>query len=173
MDYSILSFHGLGVYSIAHIHTLDFTSYKSRRGQEYNCIVADLRLSQLATFPSEIRYTILKVNGSNDINYFLPRRDLSDVKAQVKIEGNGSLGSLLSGCDDLVTQKYEGGFKTWESSIDLAELLSRSYATTTDHGFPDYECCIEVSTNIISSVLVSVQELQWSRVIKIKSHRKL
>ena len=54
----------------------------------------------------------------------LPRRDLFDIRAQLMAEEDplsedqNSLASLST--DDLKPRIYEGGFKTWDCSVDLA-----------------------------------------------------
>jgi protein-histidine N-methyltransferase len=55
----------------------------------------------------------------------LPRRELFDVRRQLMAEDDPQADSILSGIDssDIRTNVYEGGFKSWECSFDLARLL--------------------------------------------------
>jgi protein-histidine N-methyltransferase len=56
----------------------------------------------------------------------LPRRELFDAKMQLMAEDDGGEdSSIFSGLDDsdIRTNVYEGGFKSWECSYDLAKLL--------------------------------------------------
>lgn len=77
----------------------------------------DEMLSQL---PSKIAYGMLSVgNGVS-----LPRRELWDVKVQVMAEQD--VDTELEpglGAHDVKTGVYEGGFKSWESSVDLVTEL--------------------------------------------------
>jgi len=56
---------------------------------------------------------------------YLPRRELFDIRAQLMAEDTGidqSVTASLS-ADDITPNIYEGGFKTWECSLDLASYL--------------------------------------------------
>lgn len=55
----------------------------------------------------------------------LPRRELFDIRAQLMAEDTTFERSLVMGLsnDDIVPRTYEGGFKTWECSVDLARYL--------------------------------------------------
>ena len=37
-------------------------------------------------------------------------------------EDEGEYSAYLSGSDDIKENEYEGGFKTWECAIDLADM---------------------------------------------------
>ena len=54
----------------------------------------------------------------------LPKRELFDVRVQLLNEG-GANDDIIDQIDkaDLRAGVYEGGFKTWECSLDLASLL--------------------------------------------------
>lgn len=56
----------------------------------------------------------------------LPRRELFDIRAQLMAEDMSIEGPLLMGLttDDIMPCIYEGGFKTWECSVDLARFLA-------------------------------------------------
>jgi protein-histidine N-methyltransferase len=51
----------------------------------------------------------------------LPRRELWHVKMQIM---QNDQDTQLLGQRDVITGSYEGGLKTWECSVDLAEYLS-------------------------------------------------
>lgn len=55
---------------------------------------------------------------------YLPKRDLYDVRVQLLQEGSVN-DHVIDQLDksDLRSGVYEGGFKTWECSLDLASLL--------------------------------------------------
>ena len=62
---------------------------------------------------------------------FLPRRDLFDARFQlISQSGTEELGEPAEGLEflkapsDLFPGVYEGGLKTWESSLDLVQTLS-------------------------------------------------
>lgn len=95
----------------------------------------------LARLPSKIAYGLLNVEletggdspgrGSNALPIHLPRRELWDVRLQVMAEADddedeaGEIAPGL-GSHDVKTGIYEGGFKSWESSIDLVKVLLQS-----------------------------------------------
>lgn len=56
---------------------------------------------------------------------FLPRRELFDVRAQLLGEGGADNEDVVDQIEksDIRSGVYEGGFKTWECSQDLASLL--------------------------------------------------
>ncbi|KAL8712403.1 MAG: hypothetical protein Q9220_003251 [cf. Caloplaca sp. 1 TL-2023] len=86
--------------------------------------VHDLQ-SLLTTLPSHISYNTIAIH-----NTLLPRRELFDIRAQLMAEdvdlGDDSNTNTLAGLstDDIKPNIYEGGFKTWECSIDLASYLT-------------------------------------------------
>jgi protein-histidine N-methyltransferase len=58
----------------------------------------------------------------------LPRRELWHVKMQIMQTDDNE---HLLGDSDVIRGSYEGGLKTWECSVDLAEYL-------TQHPFPGH-----------------------------------
>lgn len=56
----------------------------------------------------------------------LPRRELFDIRAQLMAEDTSFEGPSVVGLstDDIMPRIYEGGFKTWECSVDLARYLT-------------------------------------------------
>lgn len=99
----------------------------------------------LSELPSKVAYGVLDVdlggsssngNGNGDEEKVgkrsrirLPRRELWDVRVQLMAEAeddnNGEPGPGL-GNHDVRTGIYEGGFKSWESSVDLVKVLRQS-----------------------------------------------
>jgi hypothetical protein len=66
----------------------------------------------LAQLPDTLAYSLL--NG-------LPRRELWHVKMQIMQQDQDT---FLLGDSDVIKGSYEGGLKTWECSVDLAQYLS-------------------------------------------------
>ena len=64
----------------------------------------------------------------------LPRRELWHVKMQIMQEDKNE---YLLGASDVIRGTYEGGLKTWECSVDLAEYLSQQ-------SFPEQLSVLEV-----------------------------
>lgn len=83
----------------------------------------------LPHLPSKIAYCLLPVTLDDGSTINLPRRELWDVRVQLMAEeGDGDQsvnedGSGL-GSHDVKTGVYEGGFKSWESSIDLVKVIA-------------------------------------------------
>lgn len=104
--------------------------------------------SLLAQLPSKIAYDTLAIDLTNDVppnastassSYYdppslsLPRRELWDVRVQLMAEDDDVLSGSSGedrvddgglGKHDVKTGIYEGGFKSWESSIDLVRVLA-------------------------------------------------
>lgn len=83
----------------------------------------------LSRLPSKIAYSTLAVdleNGRGTIQ--IPRRELWDVRVQLMAEeeSNESVSDSQAGLGehDVKTGIYEGGFKSWESSVDLVKVLA-------------------------------------------------
>ncbi|KAF2112105.1 hypothetical protein BDV96DRAFT_614424 [Lophiotrema nucula] len=79
----------------------------------------------LATLPPQISYGYLTTTSPKGFKARLPRRELFDVKMQLMAEDEGNSTNPLAGLEnsDLQTNVYEGGYKTWECSIDLIRFL--------------------------------------------------
>lgn len=104
----------------------------------------DLMLSLL---PSKVAYDLLSVTLGDGRIISLPRRELWDVRVQLMAEDDGS-GSTTEGLGnhDVKTGVYEGGFKSWESSVDLVKVLaSLDYGRRSDRTQPLH--VIEVRRN--------------------------
>ncbi|PTU23819.1 hypothetical protein P175DRAFT_0448198, partial [Aspergillus ochraceoroseus IBT 24754] len=85
-----------------------------------------------STLPSQIAYNTLKITSSTATAtpLTIARREVFDIRAQLMVEDSAEEqnGELIAGLEkgDIKPNFYEGGFKTWECSIDLAKLLVRS-----------------------------------------------
>ncbi|KAK9491585.1 hypothetical protein V1508DRAFT_389209 [Lipomyces doorenjongii] len=101
----------------------------------------------LQKLPSRISYTLVPVNAPNGTNEPpIPRREVFDIKVQIMANEDILLPSpddvsetvaeerdqfikkelqiLLSNTEDLRTELYEGGLKSWEGAGDLVEYLA-------------------------------------------------
>lgn len=86
-------------------------------------------LSQLLSeLPSKIAYGLLDVDLDGKGTIQIPRRELWDVRLQLMAEedgeGDGDGIEPGLGSHDVKTGIYEGGFKSWESSVDLVKVLA-------------------------------------------------
>lgn len=79
----------------------------------------------LGLLPSKVAYDLLEVKLDDGRIVSLPRRELWDVRVQLMAEDDGS-GATMEGLGnhDVKTGVYEGGFKSWESSVDLVKVLA-------------------------------------------------
>lgn len=81
----------------------------------------------LAQLPSKIAYSTLDVTLDGGATIQIPRRELWDVRVQLMAEDDDADNSHVSeglGQHDVKTGVYEGGFKSWESSVDLVKVLA-------------------------------------------------
>lgn len=88
----------------------------------------------LSQLPSKIAYDLLDIDVGDDgvaeTQLRLPRRELWDVRVQLMAEDDEVVGGEDRvddgglGKHDVKTGIYEGGFKSWESSIDLVKVLA-------------------------------------------------
>jgi protein-histidine N-methyltransferase len=81
--------------------------------------------TQLHSLPSKLSYNILPLTSPFSHTCRLPRRELFDVRLQLMSEDDGTTSAPLAGLQssDLTTNVYEGGYKTWECSLDLVRYL--------------------------------------------------
>ncbi|KAI1504339.1 hypothetical protein F5X99DRAFT_36057 [Biscogniauxia marginata] len=89
----------------------------------------------LVKLPSKVAYSILDIDLDGNENIQLPRRELWDVRVQLMAEEEeGGETEPGLGNHDVKTGVYEGGFKSWESSVDLVRVLasSRSFLSAGD-----------------------------------------
>ncbi|KAL7628592.1 hypothetical protein AAE478_000107 [Parahypoxylon ruwenzoriense] len=111
----------------------------------------------LSQLPSKIAYGALDVELDDGEKIQLPRRELWDVRVQLMAEDDGGDTEPGLGNHDVRTGVYEGGFKSWESSVDLVKFLWLSKAFLVD---------VNVSPRFIElgcgTALPSLALFQWS-----------
>ncbi|KAG9242506.1 hypothetical protein BJ878DRAFT_167043 [Calycina marina] len=78
--------------------------------------------SILSLLPSKVSYSSLVITLDDGGKIAIPRRELWDVRVQLMAEEDDE-GLRNLGSDDVRTGVYEGGFKSWESSVDLVKVL--------------------------------------------------
>jgi protein-histidine N-methyltransferase len=80
---------------------------------------------QLATLPDHLCYSTIQIESPTGKTINLPRRALSDIRVQLMAEDEAANDETLNDIEDsdIRTGVYEGGFKTWECSVDLASIL--------------------------------------------------
>ncbi|QVM06397.1 hypothetical protein D8B26_001110 [Coccidioides posadasii str. Silveira] len=85
----------------------------------------------LSSLPSQFSYNTLPISDPTLWSYPIPipRRDVFDIRAQLMAEADSETNSnetLIAGLEagDITPAVYEGGFKTWESAIDLARTAA-------------------------------------------------
>ncbi|KAH6643094.1 hypothetical protein C7974DRAFT_117038 [Boeremia exigua] len=79
----------------------------------------------LSSLPDKLAFSTLIVTSPKGFTARLPRREIFDVRVQLMAEDDGSQENVLAGLEntDLQTNVYEGGYKTWECSLDLVKFL--------------------------------------------------
>ncbi|CAK1357249.1 unnamed protein product [Cercospora beticola] len=79
----------------------------------------------ITTLPEHLSYSTVRIESPLGRTVYLPRRELFDVRAQLLQEDSSTNDQVVEQLDkfDLRSGVYEGGFKTWECSVDLASLL--------------------------------------------------
>ncbi|KAI1376362.1 hypothetical protein F4677DRAFT_419705 [Hypoxylon crocopeplum] len=111
----------------------------------------------LSQLPSKIAYSTLDIDLDGDGTIQLPRRELWDVRVQLMAEDDGANTEPGLGNHDVKTGVYEGGFKSWESSVDLVKVLSLSKSFLAD---------TDIAPRIIElgcgTALPSLAVFQWS-----------
>ena len=80
--------------------------------------------SLLSQLPSKIAFSCVDVDLDDGTSIRIPRRELWDVRVQLMAEDDGQDGPEGLGEHDVKTGVYEGGFKSWESSVDLVKVLA-------------------------------------------------
>jgi protein-histidine N-methyltransferase len=83
----------------------------------------------LSKLPSQVAYSTLTVDLDGQGTITLPRRELWDVRVQLMAEEDGQDEEAPElepglGNHDVKTGIYEGGFKSWESSVDMVKVLA-------------------------------------------------
>ena len=90
----------------------------------------------LGMLPSKVAYDLLDVKLDDGRTISLPRRELWDVRVQLMAEDDGSGATEGLGSHDVKTGVYEGGFKSWESSVDLVKVLASQGYSPGGYGRP-------------------------------------
>ncbi|KAF8621704.1 hypothetical protein AX15_007565 [Amanita polypyramis BW_CC] len=88
----------------------------------------------LDALPPKISYSPLSIPLSSGAeSLVLPRRDLFDARFQLISEGRDESDTLdlFDAPSDLIPGVYEGGFKTWECSLDLVDYLESNTLPTS------------------------------------------
>jgi protein-histidine N-methyltransferase len=80
--------------------------------------------SLLSALPSKIAYGVLLVTLDDGTEIAIPRRELWDIRVQLMAESDPDGVEAGLGKDDIKAGIYEGGFKSWESSVDLVKVLA-------------------------------------------------
>ncbi|KAJ5936387.1 hypothetical protein N7454_005022 [Penicillium verhagenii] len=82
----------------------------------------------LSILPSQIFYNQLPINGTPIV---IARREIIDIRTQLMAEDTADHENeeLIAGLEegDLKPNFYEGGFKTWECSLDLAKFVTNEH----------------------------------------------
>jgi len=81
----------------------------------------------LSKLPSKVAFSLLDVDLDGHGHMQLPRRELWDVRVQIMAEEDEGESEPGLGNHDVKTGVYEGGFKSWESSVDLVKVLASSH----------------------------------------------
>lgn len=101
----------------------------------------------LSKLPSKVAYSLLDVDLDGRGSIRLPRRELWDVRVQLMAEeGDGETEAGLDN-HDVKTGVYEGGFKSWESSVDLVKVFASSQPFTP--GAKKFSNIVEVRLNCV------------------------
>lgn len=91
--------------------------------------------SQLSILPSQISFNRLAISGTPVV---VARREIFDIRTQLMAEDSADHDNaeLIAGLEegDLKPNFYEGGFKTWECSLDLAKLVASQDAIADSLG---------------------------------------
>jgi hypothetical protein len=91
----------------------DAVETKEEHAEAENSGIREVSLEDiLSQLPDTLAYSLLAG---------LPRRELWHVKMQIMQEDKDE---YFLGDSDVIRGSYEGGLKTWECSVDLAEYLS-------------------------------------------------
>jgi protein-histidine N-methyltransferase len=104
----------------------------------------------LAALPSKIAYSTLHVTLDDGSRLSIPRREWWDIRVQLMAEEH-EVAEVGLGKDDIKTGVYEGGFKSWESSVDLVKVLEGRRGTRNGEARRVLEvghmlCCLPILT---------------------------
>ncbi|KAK4696407.1 hypothetical protein P7C71_g1490, partial [Lecanoromycetidae sp. Uapishka_2] len=110
----------------------------------------------ISALPSRISYSTTSIKAKREKTVVLPHRDIYDIRAQIMAEDTTPGFSVETSpviglsADDIKPNIYEGGFKTWECSEDLAAyVFSMLDASPSDMDVEYYS--IEIVSTIIAS----------------------
>ncbi|KAH9888243.1 hypothetical protein F4778DRAFT_413806 [Xylariomycetidae sp. FL2044] len=120
----------------------------------------DLR-QMLSELPSKVAYSTLDVDLDGNGIIRLPRRELWDVRVQIMAEDAGGEAEPGLGVHDVKTGVYEGGFKSWESSVDLVKVLSTSSPYTGPAGDDAVAPAVRVIELGCGTALPSLALFHW------------
>ncbi|KAI1109160.1 hypothetical protein F5Y14DRAFT_433486 [Nemania sp. NC0429] len=118
----------------------------------------------LSRLPSKVAFSLLDVDLDGQANIQLPRRELWDVRVQIMAEEDEDETEPGLGNHDVKTGVYEGGFKSWESSVDLVKVLASSHPFTA--GAKKYSNIVELGCG---TGLPSLALFQWAMNSKASS----
>ncbi|KAK0673367.1 hypothetical protein QBC41DRAFT_136888 [Cercophora samala] len=114
----------------------------------------------LSKLPSKIAFNLLSVDLQDGSTLQIPRRELWDVRAQLMAEDDGENPSESEaglGEHDVKTGIYEGGFKSWESSVDMVKVL----ASEKSADFLNQEPCVLIELGC-GTALPSLALFHWA-----------
>ncbi|KAF2968750.1 hypothetical protein GQX73_g4814 [Xylaria multiplex] len=118
----------------------------------------------LSKLPSKIAFSLLDVDLDGRGGIQLPRRELWDVRVQLMAEEDEGESEPGLGNHDVKTGVYEGGFKSWESSVDLVKALAASQPFTP--GMKKLSKIVEILTTTsqlgCGTALPSLALFQWA-----------
>ncbi|KAG8629948.1 hypothetical protein KVT40_001567 [Elsinoe batatas] len=132
-----------------------------------NVPVQEHSLSEwLPLLPSRLSYATTPILSPSGQHLLLPRRELFDIRQQLMAEDNHALLTSLS-TSDISSQIYEGGFKTWECSLDLASLLLDRCSKDSIDGLDGVANVVELGAGSALPTLVLFQlALREGRAVK-------
>ncbi|KAI0817804.1 hypothetical protein GGR55DRAFT_673633 [Xylaria sp. FL0064] len=111
----------------------------------------------LSKLPSKVAFSLLDVDLDGKGTMQLPRRELWDVRVQLMAEEDEGETEPGLGNHDVKTGVYEGGFKSWESSVDLVKVLASSQPLTPGQG--KFSKIVELGCG---TALPSLALFQWA-----------
>lgn len=127
---------------------------------------------QLSLLPSQISFNRLAISGTPVV---IARREIFDIRAQLMAEDTADHDNLelIAGLEkgDLKPHFYEGGFKTWECSLDLAKLVASQDAIL--ESLADLETdihIIEVCAVMINLLRMCCLQEIYSLELALQSH---
>ncbi|KAK0655774.1 hypothetical protein B0T16DRAFT_318922 [Cercophora newfieldiana] len=115
----------------------------------------------ISRLPSKIAYGLMSMDLDDGSTIQVPRRELWDVRVQLMAEEeeNSSASETAPGLGehDVKTGIYEGGFKSWESSVDLVKVLASENTAPIFSRSP----CLSIELGC-GTALPSLALFQWA-----------